>query len=910
MIKRVIFSLLLSVGTLLAGFANDGIIKGNIKDANNGEALVGATVFLDGTTIGTTSDFDGNYVIEKIPAGTYTLKCSYVSYNTSVKYDVKVNEGEEVKVVFELKEIEVELDDINVIAKVNRESENILLLDQKKAVEMKTVIGAQEISRKGVSDAEGAVTKVSGVTKQEGVKNVFVRGLGDRYNSTTLNGLPLPSDDPEYKNISLDLFSSDVINSVDVNKSFNPSIYGDVGGANIDIASKELHKEKMLQFDLSVGANISGLSEDFVKPEGANAFGSISDKKSRISNLNSYTFKNSYSPKEQKLPLNGGASVMAGKKFKINDNTLSAFGLVGYDNSYSYKDGVTRSTNAQGYIGTDLEFEKYSNKISKVALGNLKYELAKGGELEYNGVYIYNLTQGVSDYSGEQAGLTEVDGTSAFIRRQQINGNSVWVNQLLGQFYLNTFDLNLGISYNKIKGNEPDRRTNTYTRNGVYKTASGSAGYNNRYFSKLNEDDLAARFIIGMNFEENNEGEKKGRIEVGYNLRNTERDFEAIQFNHDFPSPTQINPEDPDQVFNQQSLDNNVFRLITGRGYNPETAFNPFTYDGSKTIHAALFSLNYQFNEQLTLVVGSRYEKVNQEVDWNTNLSSSENNPEGLGEIDDTFILPGLMLKYVVKEDNIFRLALSKSYTLPQFKEVAPFLYEDVNFASFGRVDLEPSDNYNVDIKWDRYYKPGELLSLTLFGKYIKNPINRTQVNSAANELSYINSGENAKVAGIELEYRKNIFQTSQGERMNKLMLGLNASYLYSIQKLTNPDASFTKDEDKLQGASPLLVNADLSYSSKREHLGSTFTLVVNYFSDRIYSIGTQNNQNIEEKGIPTVDFVYKASVSNKLSFKVSTKNLLNPAYELTKKVNTGETITVNKYKKGLSFSLGATYKF
>ena len=136
-------------------------------------------------------------------------------------------------------------------------------MDQRKAIVATQSIGAQELSRKGVGDAEGAVSKVSGVSKQDGVKNVFIRGLGDRYNSTLLNGLPLPSEDPEYKNIALSFFQTDVIQNIGVNKVFSAQNTADVGGAIIDITSKELFDSYALGLDVSGGFNTNVADVDF-----------------------------------------------------------------------------------------------------------------------------------------------------------------------------------------------------------------------------------------------------------------------------------------------------------------------------------------------------------------------------------------------------------------------------------------------------------------------------------------------------------------------------------------------------------------------------------------------------------------------------------------------------------------------
>ena len=200
----------------------NGSIVGKIidKEANN-EPLAFANVLIKGTTKGTTTDFDGLYEIANVETGVYTLSFSYLGYETVEIPNVNVEAGKVTTINIPMSASEgVSLQEVVVTTTARKDSETALLLDQKRAVEMKQSIGAQELSRKGVSDAAGAISKISGISKQEGSSNVYVRGLGDRYLNTTLNGLSLPSNDVNKKNIDLTLFSTDVIENISVSKAY------------------------------------------------------------------------------------------------------------------------------------------------------------------------------------------------------------------------------------------------------------------------------------------------------------------------------------------------------------------------------------------------------------------------------------------------------------------------------------------------------------------------------------------------------------------------------------------------------------------------------------------------------------------------------------------------------------------
>ena len=195
-------------------YSQAGTIKGKIIDAQTNEPLIGASVLIEGTTNGAAADLDGNYIIRNVEAGSYTLITSYVAYQSETRTGIVVKGNNEMTVDFLLHTDDINLQEVEVVARANRESENILLMEQRQALVATQAVGARELSRKGIGDARAAVAQVSGISKQEGVKNVFVRGLGDRYNVTLLNGFAIPSDDPEYKNIALDFFGTDVIQNI------------------------------------------------------------------------------------------------------------------------------------------------------------------------------------------------------------------------------------------------------------------------------------------------------------------------------------------------------------------------------------------------------------------------------------------------------------------------------------------------------------------------------------------------------------------------------------------------------------------------------------------------------------------------------------------------------------------------
>jgi TonB-dependent receptor len=904
--KKILLFVALSI-SLTANAQSKGIVKGLLTDKeSNNDPLPFANVQIKGTSKGTTTDFDGLYTLSLAP-GNYTLVFSFLGYK-NVEKPFIIKEGETVTINQVMSAEEgVALDEIKITSTTSKEKVSALILQQKKAISIKTTIGAQELSKKGVSDAAGAVAKTAGVSK--GSKNVIVRGLGDRYNSTTLNGLPLPSEDPEYKNISLDFFDTSIIKNIGVNKVFTSNIGGDVGGANIDIVSKELTKRKEASIGFGFGINTQTVSKEFLTIDGANSFGT-QKLNHTITDFGVYNFQNSFNPNSQNFQLNNSISFKYGKKYDVGkDNTLSFFLVGGSNASYNYQDGNIKQNTNGGLVFRNQEFSKYTYNVSQLLMGNVKFK-TDTYSLAYNHLFIHNNKQSIGDYLGLDD--PQQDGDLSFQRRQQTNNNELYVNQLIGNYkFTERLDFEAKGALNFIRGNEPDRRSNEYLiRNGETRPNTNSDGTNERYFSKLQENDYAAK--AKLTYKLKADEDDKSTIDFGVDYRYTERLFAATIFNHRFTgNGPEISIDNPDAIFNQNSIDNNIFSLtsLNVKAASPNEII-PFTYRGKRLVSGAFTNIVYQLNDNLFVSGGLKFEKAEQRVTYATNIGKSA--VDGPSTINKSYVLPSLNIKYSINEDNIIRFAASQTYTYPQFKETAPFKYQDINFASQGNPDLNPSDNYNFDAKYEHYFSSSELITITGFYKHILNPISRSEISSAGNTLTYLNVGENASIFGIELEARKNILKSGDtAENEYSLNAGINASYLNSKVNLdSNSIAQFQQASSELEGATPFLMNADVSFNKKYENSEFTSTIVLNYFSDRVYSIGTRGFENIIEKGIPTLDLVSSYKLSKKYSFNLKATNLLNPSFQLSRDSASGSNVVLSNYKKGVNLSLGVSYDF
>lgn len=891
---------------------SNNTIKGYIYDsANNNEPLPYATIMLQNTAFGAEADENGYFEIN-CTTGSYLLEASYIGYQTYVMpYETQNPKDITISLIPENND----LDEVVIHVNRSKSSESALLGDQRKSLEIKQQIGAQELSRKGVGDVAAAVAKTAGISKQEGSNNVYVRGLGDRYNSTTLNGLPVPSNDPEKKNINLELFSTDIVEYISIDKSFNSRNTGDFGGGNVDILSKDFTDDRLFEINLGakINTNATKIGNSFSLPEGPSGMGYASYGKPANA-LQGYNFVNSLQPKNAG-PIGGNFGLKAGKSFFVGETgKLNLFATASFDNGFTYREGLNQSVSAQGARLKSFNQQKFSHTTNTTGMFNANYHINDKHRVAYNFLYINSSDLSRDIYSGNDRDF-EGDHDTHIVQRGTFTQNTVLINQLLGNHQLNEkIDFDWGLSYNTIESDMPDRTQNKlfhWNDANQYTLAQRTITDNHRYFQNLTENEIAANLALSYKLGTMDDGTTRGKLTLGYNGRIKERAFEAIQYNFRIIGDglnTSVNPNNLDQFFNQQNYENSLFNIEAFAGDTPQT------YAGEQNIHAGFANLEYKLNDKLSAVVGLRFEKIGQSVVWRTQLDAEQKT----NEFNRNEFLPNLSLKYELSPIQNLRLAASKTYTLPQFKERARFIYEDVTEIKVGNPYLYPSQNYNVDLKWEIFPMNDELISVTAFGKYIQDPINEIVMASSTNDITWVNIGDKGYVYGAEFEIKKRIADFT-GSNPSKLMGGLNVSYMQTDQEIDRDkvqretmgtiNTNFDFERSSFTGASDLLLNADLSYVTEwTEGRELSTTLAYTHYSDRLYALGSQKG-NLVDKGMGSLDFILKTKIHKNFAVDFAARNILNPEFKRVQENASGPVDAVT-YKRGAFFSLGAKYTF
>jgi len=945
--RKFLLTALFSVMSLAAVGQTTGSIVGLLTDKEfNNEPLAFANVIIKGQNTGTTSDFDGLYALEDLPVGTYTIIYSFVGYETVEIDNITVEQDKVTTVNVPMGASAATLEEVVITTTVRKESEVALLLQQKNAVTQKTAIGAQELSRKGVGDAATAVSKVTGISKQEGSGTVFVRGLGDRYNVTTFNGLPLPSDDPARKNINLGIFNTNIVENIGIDKTFNPNQYADFAGANINIDSKNSMSDGIISVSVNSGINTLTQSQDeFFRTDGPDNYG-FYDINYPAFPLNNYNFETSWDRRSAEAPANLGLTLQGGDSFQLGDDTkLTVFGIGAHSNQFQYREGVSRGgVEVSGIPNADFDYVNYQYSTNTTLMGDVGIK-HKNLNLNYSGLFLNTS----NEQQLENYGVIDKDDDASqgggFIQRGVFTRTDLIINQLHADFEINErIEIRASGSYSFLQSAEPNRRQVTLVPQDLDEPDGpksfefvSAASSNHRFYADLYEEEIASAFETSIKLFKNTEDEFDGKLDLGFSSRNKEVDFSATQFNFrilrgaGIVQPIVENIYDVDAYFNQDNLNAGLFRMETFRGSADVTnALDPQTYGGTQSILAGYANFTYSLNPQLTMVVGLRGEQINQDIAWSTSLD-----PDGDSNSLDVFqLLPALSMKYSLSDDQNLKFAASKTYTLPQYKERAPFLFQEVNQDYFGNPFLTASTNYNFDAKWELFPSDSELLSVGFFGKLIQNPINTVTIQSAANDISWANTGDQATALGLELESRK-VLMSRESEyadftNKQKLTAGVNLAYMKTKQTLSGDKVfqesglSFdpTYSSTGITGASDLVANADISfYKDFNEHRSILLTLAGNYFSDRIFALGNFGKGNIVEKGVPTLDFVARAQFTKQLSVGISAKNLLNPSIERFQEAVDGDVnpirdriqetaTTVLSFKRGYDLKISLNYIF
>ena len=869
--KVFFFILLLVLSTMTAMAGN---IKGTVLDKQTKEPLTGATIQITGTALGVVADIDGNYTLN-VNDGTYTITVRYIGYKDILLNSIKVKA--ETLLNFEMESDAQALGEVSVVAKKNLEGERALQMERQKATLAIENLGAKEMSIKGISNVEEGVKKITGISIAS-AGQLIVRGLGDRYSTTTLNGLPIASPNPDNKLIPLDIFPASTVQNITVSKVYDASAFADYSGAHIDISTKENVGSDFLSISFNAGGKFKTPSLDQKLIDM-----SLTDfeEYARHNRLFNTSFQVS---KKTALPEFGG-NIGFGKRFTLGGNEVSVLGSIGVSNDLQTMDNASiRTLEATGNTLNEFNYDSYSNELKIAALGNLGYSFRTSDHIGYtffyarNAIDTYMRREGVDYEDHHLIGSNNVTHIYS-LQNHQVNGKHYFGKQ---------WDLNWSGSYSKTSSDEPDRRQVMFIReDDQIKLFKLNRQETMRYFGSLNEDEWVGDLTANYRFGDNN------KLQAGFTYKDKNRDYMGTRFYYNLNklNPTITDIYDTDSFLNMENVENGSITI--DRKKQPKDS-----YTAGNSIYAGYIATEYYPVAPLLVNLGVRYEISKQWVDYYTDGGKAERS-----ELNKNDLFPSLNIKYQMNEKNSLRFAFSRTVTRPSFIEMAPFLYQE-SYGSAqirGNADLQNGYNYNIDLRYELFEKNGDMLSITAYYKHLKAPIERVQTLSGGSAVHSFRNADNGMATGVEIEFRKEI--------VKDLRFGVNGSYMYTNVKLPEGGA-YTNSLRALQGASPYLANADLTYSpafSNDRQL--SVALLYNLQGPRIHSVGISGLGDIKQQPVHTLNFTGSYRFNRRFAVKLQVNDLLNQDILFKQEVpTTGDKVEVERFRKGTGFEVGFSY--
>lgn len=921
-------------------FAQSGTIAGRVTDHKTGEGVIGANVVIQGTSVGAATDIDGNFQINTVKPGTYTLLVSSITYKTQTIADVVVEGGNKTSIQITLVEDVAELEEIIVTAKKEIATDVSLISAIKESKLVVSGISSEQITKLPDRDAAQVMQRVPGVTIVDN-RFVLIRGLPERYNQVMMNGVIAPSTEIDKRSFSFDLIPAGTIDQMLVYKSGSAELPGDFAGGVIQMVTKNPAYEEYTSAGLNFGYRTNTTFQDFNSSQGSptdmlgfdNGFRDIPDgfpstavlkNSSRNSSVRERAGKsltNNFDYKTKSTPLDFGFNFATSQNFKIGKMTASNLTSVAYSNSYQNYTSDFLRYNSFDATSAEKRFQyvdQVTNNDTRVNLmHNWLFSFNDRNKIEFKNLFVQ---------LGENE--TTIRRGNDFIQRPNDNlvnyayhylSRSIYSGQLDGTHTLGdgTSKLNWVVGLNYIKRNEPDyRRFRTYQDKALEGTEapytmqlppSGNLFETGRFWSSLTDKGISN----GLNFEKKFNGESEKRrpiLKAGYFAEYKTRSFDARYINYLYPGTfdqaigQQLSQLPLDQIFASENIKKKDGFVIE-EGTQPQDA-----YQGTNLLAAGYVSAAMPLGK-FDMSVGFRGEYNVQTLTATTNTGKVDvNNPIFAP-------LPSVNVAYNVTDRSLIRAAYSRTLNRPEFRELAPFLYYQFEYEAgiFGSTTLKTAFINNIDLRYEIFPNPGEMLSIGTFYKTIQNPIETyLQITSETPQLYYGNA-ESATDVGIELEFRKSLAALGMSKFLRNTSFNLNAALIKSEVNV-GTQATNQSQFRPLQGQSPYIINFGLYYND--EVTGLSLNGAYNLFGARIFSVGDKLFPSWYEMPRHSMDFqIAKKWGSKRFETKLNVQNALNSAYRIYQDNNSDNKIQkeealIQRYKTGTLFSLALSWKF
>jgi hypothetical protein len=917
---------LVSTGPLFAQEAT--VLQGKVLDATTGEPLIGAQVVITGTDRGTVTDVDGQYRLE-VAAGTYSVDVEYLGYQRKTVTGIRVAAGARSFQDVALEPEAVQAAGIQVVISAEEERGSVVgaLAHQRRATSVISGVSAEEISRAPDSNAADAVKRVTG-TSLVGDKYVYVRGLGERYSTAQLDGVSLPTPEPDKRVLPLDIFPASMVESLFTVKSYSADLPGDFAGGLIDIQTKDIPDQSFFSFNTGTGyhANLGAMDRPTYTGGGLDWLGFDDGSRSLPD-----AFPSSIAFDASRAERAAFHSQLEGNFQAFTDpvdfgDVDKSFGLsfgspVGwFGREGGYLLGLTYSNSANVRVqnefyptleaGTalyDYTTLLGSREVSLGAIGGYSIDLTPTSRLSLKTIF----TQSAEDEARLVSGPFNQSTTGfariqrfQFVERSLLNAHAKLEHKasLLGDGRVEW-----EAAYGLALRDEPDTRSTFYVAqdpDGTY--FFNEAGSNSRFFSELTDQMVTGGVKSTSQFDWLAD---RATLALGVGGTWSTRDFAARRFDYENASPAGRTLR-PIELFTSE-------RIAAGDIQFLETTAPTDEYQGDERAASAYASLGLGLTPALRATVGFRVEANETMVEtFDPRLGAKI---EGVSsDLSTVEPLPTVTLEYDFGEQQV-RAAASRTIVRPQFRELAPFRYDSYQESTLGNPFLENGEIYNLDLRWSWYPSLGEIVSLGGFYKRFNDPIEVVRLPTAGNNVGTPEpyNGPSATTYGLEVELRHDLGRWLPFEG---LAFASNATLAESTVKqdepievffgnpaATEPDILpaelFTNPERPMVNQSPYLLNGSLQYTAPSGAGG--VALHYNLVGERLTQVGIQGFDDIHETTRHTLDLTVDRRLMDAIDLKISAENLTDSDIEF----RLGDETTL-LYRPGRSYSVKASYSF
>lgn len=924
--RGLLMLVLLLFGSFLAltAQAQTGVICGTVTDAKFKEPLIGATVSIEGTTIGAITDIDGNFRIEKVQPGKYTLVASYVSYKTQNIKDVAVVAHQEAVVRIELSDADLQLQNVVVVAQRKLGTETAVLNTVRKSLPVVSGISAQQISKTQDSDAAEVLRRIPGITIVDD-RFIVVRGLAQRYNNVWLNNATTPSSETDSRAFSFDVLPSSLIDNMMVYKSPSAELPADFSGGFVRLMTKNVPEGNTFNVSYQLGFNTNATFRDFQLTKGHAidylGFGagkralpsgtpahlndvSTSEAAAFTRRVNTgWDISHFTALPEQKL------TFTMNRLFNIGDWKIGNITNVNYSTGYDYYELKNNNylsydmTNDQSSYRYKYDDVQYKNTTKLGALfnwsflkGNTKYEFRNF--FNQRGSSSLTQRQGTDYYSEENIRKWESLYTGRTTYAGQLAGEHRWNDDV------DKVDWTVGYAYAAY--NEPDRKV----VKSMERKQDGELKYYvsdpTRYYQDLKDNS----FSLATNYEHifTVSDLFKPTLNAGVYGEYKKRNFDARRFVYNLLGNgyNRFAEWDYSSIFSDENIS-------ADRIYMKESTNKSDSYTSDNLLGAGYVSAKLNYGEKLNANVGVRMEYYRLKLDG---YESDGIKPVHLDQ-NSTEFFPSLNVAYSLTDKQQVRVAYGRSVNRPEFREVVPYVYYDFALDAniTGNVDLKNAYTNSVDLRYELYPSPGETVTIGGFYKYFADPIEQTY-REAGSGLQYTyHNADRAKAFGVEVDIKKHLDFIG----LKDLSFVFNGAYIHS--KVYFPEGSFERDR-AMQGQSPYLINTGLFYQNDTKGLSAS--VLYNRIGKRIETVGVpaQNPNDdipdIYEMPRNSLDLSFSKKLGNYVELKAGVKDLLNSKIEykqfleLTDAAGAKREVEqlVRSYRPGVTVNVGVSVKF